>query len=93
MLSLFLLSVLAMFILPVYIKVQQERVVIKQQQEALLILEDYVLDYIHTGNFQELNHSLYNLERTDLPDNSTQFCLNWKGASLKNQKSCLYAKK
>ncbi|MEK4565611.1 competence type IV pilus minor pilin ComGE [Alkalihalobacillus sp. FSL R5-0424] len=93
MISLVLLSIVTTFILPVLIKIHQERVVIKQQEEALYLLEDYALAFTHGTAAASFNHSLYQFKNEVIADGSTQFCLTWEGANSRNYESCLYTKK
>ena len=93
MLALLLLSMATIFVLPIFIGIHQERVAIKQHEEALLLLEGHVLTYIHGQPLPELEQSSYNLETNDLQDGSKRFCLTWKGANSRDNQSCLYAKK
>lgn len=93
MISLVLLSILATFILPVLIKIHQERVVIKQQEEALYLIEDYALSFTHGHAPASFSHSLYQFKQEVIADGSTQFCLMWEGANLRDYESCLYTKK
>ncbi|MFK3937227.1 prepilin-type N-terminal cleavage/methylation domain-containing protein [Alkalihalobacillus sp. NPDC078783] len=93
MISLVLLSIVTIFILPVLIKVYQERVVITQQEEAIYLLEELALAFTHGDSPASFSHSLYHLEQNVVVDGSTQFCLKWEGANSRYYESCLYTKK
>ena len=88
-----LLSMSALFILPVFIGIHQERVAVRQHEEALLLLENQILHYLHDEKEEEVEDALYTLETTELKDGTRQFCLSWKGANQRDQVSCLFAKK
>ncbi|TSB44724.1 hypothetical protein [Alkalicoccobacillus porphyridii] len=93
MFSFALISMSALFILPIFSGIHQERVAVRQHEEALLLLETQVLHYLHGRQGEEPKNTLYTFETIELKDGTMRFCLSWKGANQRDQQTCLYAKK
>ncbi|MBU8908981.1 competence type IV pilus minor pilin ComGE [Desertibacillus haloalkaliphilus] len=99
MVALSILAVLAMTIVPTLTIVYGERVTIREQQQALSLIDDrlqiWLYDRYNSVNAEEVdvNGTLYDLQSKTIAHETLQVCVTWHGSNNRSYERCGYAKK
>lgn len=89
--------VLVSSVLPIMMKLYQERAAVDYKREALLLLhnekESFLYDHIYSGNKEITTHRRRYEVTLQNEGELAQICVSWEAPWGKNGKVCGYAKK
>ncbi|WP_413379747.1 prepilin-type N-terminal cleavage/methylation domain-containing protein [Alkalihalobacillus sp. 1P02AB] len=92
LLSFSLLNLISLMLVPVIIELQQERLTLREQEEALYILEEGIHHFMLEQPIPELKNKQF--EQSINEDmGEIEYCLQWQASNHKLYQSCLYAKR
>ncbi|KGA95909.1 hypothetical protein AJ85_09480 [Alkalihalobacillus alcalophilus ATCC 27647 = CGMCC 1.3604] len=92
LLSFTLLNLISLMLVPVIIQLQQERLTLYEQEEALYILEEGIHHFMLEQPIPALKNQLFE-QRINEEVREIEYCLQWQASNNKLYQSCLYAKR
>ncbi len=93
MLAIFMLMIITMTMFPVMLQLQQERVTIREEREAIYLMQQFLL-HQNQGSFFPLPATLQGEIQTydllaKIEENHIHYCLQWEGRNGREQSWCL----